>query len=91
MKNILWREHALARMAERSIERQAVIDALDRGEVLRDYPEDQPYPSRLLLHWIEGQPLHVVSAPVSDDVEIVITAYYPDPALWEPDFKRKLP
>ena len=26
-----------------------------------------------------------------DDAEIVITVYRPEPALWEPDFKRKRP
>ncbi|MDG4595863.1 MAG: DUF4258 domain-containing protein [Candidatus Contendobacter sp.] len=91
MKTLVFREHALLRMAERGISHQDVKAALERGEVIRHYPDDTPYPSRLLLHWIEGQPLHVVAAPVGDDTEIVITVYRPDPALWEPDFKRKRP
>ncbi|RUQ37835.1 MAG: DUF4258 domain-containing protein [Candidatus Competibacteraceae bacterium] len=88
---LVFREHALLRMAERGISRQAVQATLEQGEVIRHYPEDTPYPSRLLLHWIDGQPLHVVAAPASDDTEIIITVYRPDPALWEPDFKRKRP
>lgn len=91
MKALIFREHALLRMAERGITHQDVTSALEQGEVIRHYPEDTPYPSRLLLLWIEGQPLHVVAAPVGDDAEIVITVYRPDPALWEPDFKRKRP
>lgn len=91
MKRLIFREHALLRIVERGISPQAVRAALEQGEVIRHYPDDTPYPSRLLLHWIEGQPLHVVAAPVGDDTEIVITVYRPDPALWEPDFKRKRP
>lgn len=81
----------MLRMAERGIRHQDVKAALELGEVIRHYPEDTPYPSRLLLHWTEEQPLHVVAAPVGDDTEIIITVYHPDPALWELDFKRKRP
>lgn len=91
MKTLVFREHALLRMAERGIRHQDVKAALELGEVIRHYPEDTPYPSRLLLHWTEEQPLHVVAAPVGDDTEIIITVYHPDPALWELDFKRKRP
>ena len=91
MKTLVFREHALLRMAERGIRHQDVKAALELGEVIRRYPEDTPYPSRLLLHWIEEQPLHVVAAPVGDDTEIIITVYHPDPALWELEFKRKRP
>lgn len=91
MKTLVFREHALLRMAERGIRHQDVKATLAQGEVIRHYPDDTPYPSRLLLHWMEGQPLHVVAAPAGDDTEIIITVYRPDPALWEPDFKRKRP
>ena len=86
---IIWREHAQWRMAERSIEPDTVMAALAQGEVIRYYVDDKPYPSRLILHWTDGQPLHVVAAMVDEETEIIITAYHPDPALWEPDFKRK--
>ncbi|MER2527112.1 MAG: DUF4258 domain-containing protein [Candidatus Competibacter denitrificans] len=91
MTILIFREHALLRMAERGIRHQDVKVTLEHGEVIRHYPEDTPYPSRLLLHWIEGQPLHVVAAPAGDDTEIIITAYRPEATLWEPDFKRKRP
>ena len=91
MKTLVFREHALLRMAERGISRQAVRATLEQGEVIRHYPDDAPYPSRLLLHWPDGQPLHVVAAFAGDETEIIITVYRPDPALWEPDFRRKRP
>lgn len=91
MKTLIFREHALLRMAERGIRQHDVTAALEQGDVIRHYPEDTPYPSRLLLHWTGSSPLHVVAAFAGDDTEIIITVYRPDPALWEPDFKRKRP
>jgi hypothetical protein len=76
-------------MAERDIERCAVIKVLEQGEVICIYPENKPYPSRLMLHLLDGKLLHVVAAIADEDTEIIITAYYPDPILWEPDFKTK--
>jgi hypothetical protein len=42
-----------------------------------------------MLGWREKRPLHVVAADDDDDQTIIITAYEPDPAIWEPDFKKK--
>ena len=89
MKTLVFREHALLRMAERGIQRQDVRAALEQGEVIRQYPEDTPYPSRLLLHWTDGQPLHVGAALAGKETEMIITVYRPDPALWDADFRRK--
>ncbi len=61
-------------------------------QVVEDYPDDKPYPSRLLLGWREGRPLHVVVAENAPGNEwIVITVYEPDPARWEADFTRRKP
>jgi len=59
---LLFREHAVQRMFERGICEQAVRTAVDIGEVVQEYPDDQPYPSRLLLGWYEEQPIHIVAA-----------------------------
>ena len=48
------------------------------------------YPSRLVLGWRGGRPLHVVAAyNATDDETIVVTVYEPATADWEPDFRRK--
>ena len=45
-----------------------------------------------MLGWVAERPIHVVAADNrKDDEIIVITVYEPDPALWEPGFKRKKP
>ncbi len=50
------------------------------GETVEDYPDDKPYPSRLVLGWNGRRRRHVVVADNLDDQEnIVITVYEPDP------------
>jgi hypothetical protein len=61
----------------------------DVREVIRAYPDDTPFASRLILGWRGRRPLHVVAADDDEGQTIIITAYEPDPALWEPDFRRK--
>jgi hypothetical protein len=77
-------------MFERSIGRDEVVAALPSGEVISEYPDDLPFPSVLLLSTTNDQPLHIVVAkdPASGTCYIV-TAYPPDPELWNPDFKTR--
>jgi hypothetical protein len=61
-------------------------------ETIEGYQDDTPYPSRLILGWIEKRPLHVVVADnVADNETIVITVYEPEQDKWIPDFKRRIP
>jgi hypothetical protein len=79
-------------MFERSITVDEVRSVLASGELVEDYPDDTPYPSRLLLGRPASRALHVVAADVTGrDETIIITAYEPDPTLWELDFKRRKP
>jgi len=43
-------------MFERNIQKDQVITALKNGEIIRDYPEDKPYPSFLILHYYNKRP-----------------------------------
>ena len=63
---------------------------LSEGVVIKEYPDDTPYQSCLLLGFVNNKPIHVVFA-VDDASEtgIVITAYIPDPKLWTEDFKSR--
>ena len=82
--------HALRRMFERAISRDAVLRVVRQGETIANYPADQPYPSRLLLGFVSQRAIHVVVAEDPDARTCyVVTAYDPDPALWEPDFRRR--
>lgn len=68
-----------------------LLEALASGEIIEHYPDDQPYPSCLILgRALSGRPLHVVCAPVLEEtLLVVITTYEPDPDRWEEDLKKR--
>ena len=87
---LVYRVHALRRMFVRSITASEVRTVIEQGQTIERYPADTPYPSRLLLGFVGGRALHVVIAENADDDEtIVVTVYEPDPALWQPGFRRR--
>ena len=53
---LVFRVHAIRRMFERKISVADIRQVLGAGEVIEAYPDDKPYPSRLLLGWIGGAP-----------------------------------
>jgi uncharacterized protein DUF4258 len=75
-------------MAERGIREEDVARVIVEGKEIESYPDDQPYPSRLLLGRVGNRPIHVVTATAEHEI-IVITVYEPDPAFWEPGFGRR--
>ena len=87
--NIKWSRHALKRLRERNISIDAFKKCILCGEIIKQYPDDRPTPSCLILGWINAEnSLHIV---VGCDGEFLyaITAYYPDPSEWEPDMKTR--
>ncbi len=59
---ITYRVHAIRRMFERSVSAVDVRQVLANGEAIADYPNDQPYPSRLVLGTVGNRAVHVVVA-----------------------------
>jgi hypothetical protein len=89
-ERLVFRVHAIQRMFQRRISDADIRHVLKTGEVIEDYPDDKPYPSRLILGWCESRPVHVVAADNHDSKEtIIITAYEPDSSQWQSDFKRR--
>ena len=70
---------------------EEVLETLNAGEIIEEYPDDQPYPSCLVLgRTLTDRPLHIVCAPVLAERRlIVITTYQPDPARWDAEFKQR--
>lgn len=87
---LIFRSHALRRMFQRGITADAVRAVVQCGTMIESRPDDQPRPSRLMLGWSDGRPLHVV---VADDMlsgsSIVVTVYEPDPAHWQRGFRKR--
>lgn len=76
-----WRQHAIQRSIERSIETEEVVEILLAGEIIEEYPDDKYGPSCLILGSTKnGRPLHVqCSLPPT---VWIITLYEPDPQEW---------
>jgi hypothetical protein len=53
---LVFRVHAVERMAERGISDTDVRRLLETGEVIAEYPGDLPYRSRLVLGWLGADP-----------------------------------
>lgn len=82
-------EHARIRLSERNIKIDDVMNCIESGEIIKQYEDDQPFPSCLLLgNDVNNNCMHVV---LSTDHEYIylITAYYPDREQWESDYRTK--
>ncbi len=81
---------AVRRMFERAIDKDAVKRVIQEGEPIAKYPKDTPYPSYLMLGFDDETAIHVVVSKDNKTANCyVITAYQPDPSLWEPDFQTR--
>jgi hypothetical protein len=92
-KEIIFSGHAVQRLFERGLQAVQVQSIIESGEVIASYSEDQPFPSFLILGWVQDRPVHVVLAVDAKNQRCqVVTAYMPDPAIWNRDFKtRRMP
>jgi hypothetical protein len=89
-QEIIFSGHAVQRMFQRGLTTLEVQDVIEQGVIIADYPDDVPFPSYLLLGWIKDRPLHVVLALDGENHRCyVITAYIPDRAQWDADFKTR--
>jgi hypothetical protein len=87
---LIFRVHAIRRMFQRRISDQEVRHVIETGDTIEIYPEDNPYPSRLVLGRYGSRPLHVVVADNAVDQEIiVITVYEPNRDQWDEGFRRR--
>jgi hypothetical protein len=77
-------------MVSRNISDIDVKVVIQNGEIIREYPDDKPYPSKLLFAMVRHRPIHVVVGKVEETGDcIVITVYVAGEDIWEPDFKTK--
>jgi hypothetical protein len=82
--------HAIRQMFARAVSVEDVAGVVRDGEIIKEYPDDKPYPSFLVLGFVRGSAVHVVVALDGGTMTaIVITAYPPDERLWSDDFRRR--
>ena len=89
-RTLRYSRHAIERMFQREISPDIVSDIAGCGRIIAEYPDDKPYPSVLLLGFHDRQPVHVVLShdEVTGDCHVV-TAYRPDPMLWDDAFEKR--
>ena len=73
---IEYSRHGAQRRIKYGYSRSDVRAALQDGDVIEEYRDTGRGSSNLLLHWIEGRPIHVVAADkVKKGKTIVVTLY----------------
>lgn len=90
-KSLIYSDHAINQMFKRDISTGDIREVLRVGEVIVEYPNDQPFPSSLIMGMILGRPIHLVVA--INEIEkkcVIVTAYEPDPRMWDKNFKQKI-
>jgi hypothetical protein len=89
--NLTYRLHAIERMFERRISDEDVNRILFEGKVIEEYKNDQPYPSKLILGFIDKRPIHIVAAENKEENQaIIITVYEPSKIKWDEKFERRI-
>ena len=89
-RRILWTYHVNMRFADRKIERQSILDAVDSFEIVESYPDDKYLPSYLVLGSVGAEALHILFAVDIEGNNVrIVTAYRPDADKWEDDLRTR--
>lgn len=89
-KKMVFSNHALKQMFQRGIAIEAVKYVIHEGTIIINYPDDKPYPCKIIFAVYNSRPLHVVCTEnIEGKTVIVITTYEPSSDIWEDDFKTK--
>lgn len=78
---ILISHHARVRMFERNVSTDDLTSVIASGEIIEEYPEDEPCPSVLIMGLINTVAYHTVIAICTDHIR-VITVYIPEEDKW---------
>ena len=90
-KRVRITDHADVEALADSLSFDEIAHSVVHGEILEDYPDDNPYPSCLIHGDTQGgDPLHSVWAYNQDTAfAVLITTYRPDPDRWIEWRKRR--
>lgn len=85
-------DHAYEELRKRDILAEDAVAGIATAVLMEDYPHRFRGPSILTLQPdASRRPIHVVWAIPADDrtPAVLVTAYRPDPKLWDSDFRRR--
>ena len=86
-------DHGFSELEDDAILASDVIAGVADATAVEDYPDRDRGPSVLALQYdADGGPIHVVWAIPAGERRpaILVTAYRPDPDLWDSDFMRRI-
>ena len=88
--HIRWTVHILEKMQERDIEPTDVINCINTGIIIEQYPQAYPYPACLILGLTvkNDKHIHVVVGYGMGFIWIV-TAYEPDDSEWTNGYSER--
>jgi hypothetical protein len=86
--DILISHHARVRMFERNVSTDDLIAIITSGEIIEEYPDDEPCPSFLLMGLIDATAYHTVIGLCRDHIRVV-TVYIPEEDKWIEYRKRR--
>ena len=87
--NVVITQHTLIRCTQRNITVDEILQTIQNGDIIEQYPDDYPHPSCLIFGIsLNGKIIHVVCGTDNKKVWI-ITAYIPNTTKWEADFKTR--
>jgi hypothetical protein len=81
---VIISRHAREEAENDNLKLEQILSSVMRGEIIKNYPEDRPYPSCLIYGKCQQQePIHSVWAYNQDNGwAVLITVYRPDPQQW---------
>lgn len=85
-------DHGFDELAKDAILLGEALSGIATAIAVEDYPDRRRGPSVLALqHDAGGRPIHVLWGIPADGRRpaVLMTAYRPDPDLWDSDFKRR--
>lgn len=83
-------KHAVDQSILRNIRVQEIREAIAKGDVIEDYPEDK-YGSSCLVCGFTGsqRPIHIQCSYPYRKIIKIITVYQPDPQRWNYNFTQR--
>lgn len=86
-------EHGYDELAEDGLKIKEIMHGFSRAKLVEEYPDYPKGPCILVLvHVDEGAPAHMVLGIPKGKAgpAVLVTAYRPDPELWDESFTRRL-
>lgn len=81
-------KHSRERFVERDILIEDVCNVIATGEIIKQYPDDHPFPSCLIYGHSRGKVIHIV-ASIDNNYIYIITGYIPSLDRWKNDLKTR--